>query len=67
MHGRFAWQPIKLRTDSMHIGLTGYYRTANNSNTFTNGLRDSTLRFRSKGESASEWRFYFRYRHNYRS
>ena len=52
MHGRFAWQPIKLRTDSMHIGLTGYYRTANNSNTFTNGLRNSTLRFRSKGESA---------------
>ena len=52
VHGRFAWQPIKLRTDSMHIGLTGYYRTANNSNTFTDGLRNSTLRFRSKGESA---------------
>ena len=52
LHGRFAWQPIKLRTDSMHIGLTGYYRTANNSNTFTDGLRNSTLRFRSKGESA---------------
>ena len=52
VHGRFVWQPNKLRTDSMHVGLTGYYRTANNSNTFTNGLRDSTLRFRSKGESA---------------
>ena len=52
VHARFAWQPIKLRTDSMHIGLTGYYRTANNSNTFTDGLRNSTLRFRSKGESA---------------
>ena len=52
VHGRLAWQPIKLREDSMHIGLTGYYRTANNSNTFTDGLRDSTLRFRSKGESA---------------
>lgn len=52
VHGRLAWQPIKQRTEAMHLGLTGYYRTANNSDTFTNGLRDSTLRFRTKGESA---------------
>ena len=52
VHGRFVWQPIKLRNEAMHMGVTGYFRTANNSNTFTNGLRDSTLRFRSKGESS---------------
>jgi phosphate-selective porin OprO/OprP len=52
LHGRFIWQPIKQRNEAVQLGLTGYYRTANNSNTFTNGLRDSTLRFRSKGESS---------------
>ena len=52
MHGRYAWQPYKERFKALHLGVTGYYRSANSSNTFTNGLRDSTLRFRSKGETA---------------
>ena len=52
VHGRLAWQPHKERLKAFHLGVTGYYRSANSSNTFTNGLRDSTLRFRSKGETA---------------
>ena len=52
VHGRLVWQPSKDRLKAFHLGLTGYYRLANVSNTFTNGLRDSTLRFRSKGETA---------------
>ena len=42
----------KDRLKAFHLGLTGYYRLLTSSNTFTNGLRDSTLRFRSKGETA---------------
>ena len=52
VHGRIAWQPFKERFKALHLGATAYYRTANPSNTFTNGLRDSTLRFRSKGETS---------------
>jgi len=51
VHGRLAWQPNKDRLKAFHIGLTGFYRTANTANTFTNALRDSTLQFRSKGET----------------
>ena len=39
VHGRFAWQPYKERLKAFHLGVTGYYRSANSSNTFTNGLR----------------------------
>lgn len=52
IHGRLAWQPYKERLKAFHLGATGYYRSANASDTFTNGLRNSTLRFRSKGETA---------------
>ena len=52
LHGRIAWQPYKERLKAFHLGATGYYRSANPTNTFTNGLRDSTLRFRSKGETS---------------
>ena len=63
VHGRFAWQPYKERFKAFHLGVTGYYRYANSSSKFTNGLRDSTLRFRSKGGSSCWWRLYCRYRH----
>tara|TARA_B100000686_G_scaffold353374_1_gene458733 strand:- start:5767 stop:7200 length:1434 start_codon:yes stop_codon:yes gene_type:complete len=52
VHGRLIWQPHKERLKAFHLGVTGYHRLANVSDTFTNGLRDSTLRFRSKGETA---------------
>ena len=66
VHGRLIWQPSKDRLKAFHLGLTGYYRLANVSDTFTNGLRDSTLRFRSKRGDSSKWRLYSRYRSNYR-
>ena len=50
-HGRAIWQPHKKRTKAFHLGLTGYWRTVNPADTFTSGLRDSTLRFRTKGEN----------------
>ena len=53
VHGRLIWQPKKERLKAFHFGFTGYHRLANTSNTFATGtLRDSTLRFRSKGETA---------------
>jgi len=52
IHGRLIWQPHKERLKAFHLGFTGYHRLANVSDTFTNGLRDSTLQFRSKGETA---------------
>ena len=52
IHGRAIWQPVKERKKAFHLGVTGYWRTVNPANTFTNGLRDSTLQFRTKGESS---------------
>ena len=43
-----------------------YPNFANVSDTFTNGLRDSTLRFRSKGETAVSGDYIVGYRSNYR-
>ena len=51
IHGRVIWQPIKERKKAFHLGITGYWRTVNSSDTFTNNLRDSTLQFRTKGEN----------------
>ena len=69
VQGRIIWQPLKGRTNALHIGTTGYIRKPNNESTvcndtittdtdcsqYSNG-RLSSVRYKSVGETSIDGR-----------